>query len=310
MNYEQKLLELIQNDDRIIVMTAENRAAMRNLPSKIGDRFIDAGIAEQTMVGMAAGLALRGRIPLVHALSTFLTMRAFEFIRTDIGIGKLPVKLVGFVPGFLSEANGPTHQAIEDISIMRGIPDMNIFCPSDEEDLLIGLEKVVDSPYPTYIRYNNLTPSVKHNRDFEIGKAEIISEGRDVVIISYGILLKHAIEAAKLLKLEGKSVGIINLRTVFPIDRKMIIKACRDSFLVVTLEDHFQTGGLYSILSEIIVEEEVMCNVLPIALKNKWFKPALLPDVLEYEKFTGEAIAEKISLELEKANYQTAQFYF
>jgi transketolase len=310
MNYEQKLLELIQNDDRIIVMTAENRAAMRNLPSKIGDKFIDVGIAEQTMVGMAAGLALRGRIPLVHALSTFLTMRAFEFVRTDVGIGKLPVKLVGFVPGFLSEANGPTHQAIEDISIMRGIPDMNIFCPADEEDLLIGLEKVVDSPYPTYIRYNNLPASVKHDPDFEIGKAEIISEGKDVVIISYGILLKQAIEAAELLKLEGKSVGIINLRTVSPIDRKMIIKACRDSFLVVTLEDHFQTGGLYSILSEIIVEEEVICNVLPIALKNKWFKATLLPDVLEYEGFTGEAIAEKINLELEKANYQTAQFYF
>jgi transketolase len=310
MNYEQKLLELIQNDDRIIVMTAENRAAMRNLPSKIGDKFIDVGIAEQTMVGMAAGLALRGRIPLVHALSTFLTMRAFEFVRTDVGIGKLPVKLVGFVPGFLSEANGPTHQAIEDISIMRGIPDMNIFCPADEEDFLIGLEKVVDSPYPTYIRYNNLPASVKHDPDFEIGKAEIISEGKDVVIISYGILLKQAIEAAELLKLEGKSVGIINLRTVSPIDRKMIIKACRDSFLVVTLEDHFQTGGLYSILSEIIVEEEVICNVLPIALKNKWFKATLLPDVLEYEGFTGEAIAEKINLELEKANYQTAQFYF
>jgi transketolase len=310
MNYEQKLLELVRNDSRLVIMTAENRAAIRNLPSKISDRFIDVGIAEQTMVGMAAGLALRGRIPVVHALSTFLTMRAFEFIRTDIGIGKLPVKLVGFVPGFLSEANGPTHQAIEDISIMRGIPGMNIFCPADEEDLLIGLEKIIDSPYPTYIRYNHLTPSVKHDPYFEIGKAEIISEGRDVVIISYGILLKQAIEAAELLKLEGKSVGIINLRSLAPIDRKTIIKVCRDSFLVVTLEDHFQTGGLYSILSEIIVEEEVICNVLPIALKDKWFKPALLPDVLEYEKFTGEAIAEKISLELEKANYQTAQFYF
>src|SRR5690606_39763980 len=126
MNYEQKLLELVQKDERIVVLTAENRAAIRNLPSKIKDRFIDVGIAEQTMIGMAAGLALRGRIPIVHALSTFLTMRAFEFIRTDIGIANLPVKLVGADPGFLSEANGLTHQAIEDISIMRGIPGMNI----------------------------------------------------------------------------------------------------------------------------------------------------------------------------------------
>ncbi|MDO8550871.1 MAG: transketolase C-terminal domain-containing protein, partial [Ignavibacteria bacterium] len=303
MNYEQKLLELIKKDDRIIVMTAENRAAIRNLPSKVQDRFIDIGIAEQTMVGMAAGLALRGRIPIIHALATFLTMRAFEFIRTDVGIGKLPVKLVGAVPGFLSEGNGPTHQAIEDTSIMRGIPGMNIFCPSDEVDLLNGLEKVIESPNPFYIRYNNMHSSVEHEQEFEIGKAEIVFEGRDVIILTYGILLKQAVEAAEILKLEGKSVGVINLRTLKPIDRELLIKTCKDSFLVVTLEDHFITGGLFSILSEILVEEEIICKVLPIALNNKWFIPTLLPDVLEYEGFTGESISEKINLVLDKANY-------
>jgi transketolase len=310
MNYEQKLLELIQKDERIVVMTAENRAAIRNLPSKIRERFIDVGIAEQTMIGIAAGLALRGRIPIVHALSTFLTMRAFEFIRTDVGIGKLQVKLVGAVPGFLSEANGPTHQAIEDISIMRGIPGMNIFCPSDEIELINGLEKIIQSPNPFYIRYNNIQPSVEHDPEFEIGKAEVVFEGRDVVILTYGILLKQAIEAAEILKLEGKSVGIINLRTLKPIDKELIIKTCKDCFLVVTLEDHFITGGLYSILSEILVEEQIICKVLPIALNNKWFKPTLLSDVIEYEGFTGEAISEKINLVLDKTNYLTAQYYF
>src|SRR3954468_20599566 len=120
--YEEVLLECALADERIVVMTAENRAAIRNLPAKLGERFIDVGIAEQTMIGAAAGLALRGRIPIVHALATFLTLRAFEFIRTDVGIGGLPVKLVGTVPGFLSEANGPTHQALEDVALMRGIP--------------------------------------------------------------------------------------------------------------------------------------------------------------------------------------------
>lgn len=310
MNYEQKLLELIKKDDRIIVMTAENRAAIRNLPPLIGDRFIDVGIAEQTMVGIAAGLALRGRIPIVHALATFLTMRAFEFIRTDVGIGKLPVKLVGAVPGFLSEANGPTHQAIEDISIMRGIPEMNIFCPSDETDLLIGLEKVIESPNPFYIRYNNFQPSVEHEPEFEIGKAEVVFEGRDVVILTHGILLKQAVETAEILKLEGMSVGVINLRTLKPIDKELLIKTCRDTFLVVTLEDHFLTGGLFSILSEILVEEQIICKVLPIALNNKWFKPALLSDILEFEGFTGEAISERINMELDKANYQVVQYNF
>jgi transketolase len=109
MTYEEKLRELAERNPAIVVMTAENRAPMRNLASSLGDRFVDVGIAEQTLVGPAAGLALRGRIPIVHAFSSFLTMRAFEFIRTDVGVGALPVKLFGAMAGFLSEANGPTH---------------------------------------------------------------------------------------------------------------------------------------------------------------------------------------------------------
>src|SRR3954467_9142076 len=135
MSYEDTLLACATADERLMVMTAENRAAIRSLPAALGDRFVDVGIAEQTMIGMAAGLALRGRIPVVHALAAFLTMRAFEFIRTDVGIARLPVKLVGGVAGFLSEANGPTHQAIEDIALMRGIPHMQIFCPTDHHEL-------------------------------------------------------------------------------------------------------------------------------------------------------------------------------
>src|ERR1041385_3725759 len=135
--YEEVLLESALRDERVVVMTAENRAAIRNLPSKLGDRFIDVGIAEQTMIGAAAGLALRGRIPICHALATFLVLRAFEFIRTDVGIARLPVKLVGGVPGFLSDGNGPTHQAIEDVALMRGIPNMQVVCPADREELAL-----------------------------------------------------------------------------------------------------------------------------------------------------------------------------
>lgn len=298
MNYEEFLIQLLDEDERIIVLTAENRAAIRNLPDRKSDRFIDVGIAEQTMVGMAAGLALRGRIPLVHALATFLTMRAFEFIRTDIGIGNLQVKLIGAVPGFLSDGNGPTHQAIEDISLMRTIPTMNVFCPSDEEDMLLGLKEVILHPSPFYIRYNNSKTSVQHDKVFKIGKAEVIAEGRDIVIFTYGILLKQAVEAADILRTEGRSVGIVNLRTLKPIDEEIIKNTCRRDVLIVTLEDHFITGGLYSILSELIVKNRLRCNLLPIALENKWFKPALLPDVLEYEGFTSEKIAGKINEEL------------
>jgi transketolase len=123
------LYEIVKDKPCYVIMTAENLAAIRKLPPLLKERFIDTGITEQTLVGAAAGMALRGRVPVVHALAAFLTMRAFEFIRTDIGLAGLPVKLVGSVAGFLSTANGPTHQAIEDIALMSMIPSMHIFCP-------------------------------------------------------------------------------------------------------------------------------------------------------------------------------------
>ncbi len=294
MTYEELLKHLIDTDERFMILTAENRAAIRNLPNQIGDRFIDTGITEQTLIGVSAGLALRGRIPVSHALACFLTMRAFEFIRTDVGIADLPVKLIGGFAGFLSEANGPTHQAIEDVSIMRGIPNVNVFCPADEQDMMIGLKKVLESPKPFYIRYNNLPPVYEHSESFEIGKAEVVSEGKDVTILVYGVLFKQAMEAKEFLEAKGKSVGLINLRTLKPIDEEALLKAAANSKLLVTLEDHFITGGLFTILAEIFLKNKIMCDVLPIALNDKWFKPALMKDVLEYEGFTGEKIAANI----------------
>ncbi len=308
MTYENILRNLVNTDERFIVLTAENRAAIRNLPEEIKDKFIDVGISEQTMVGMAAGLAKRGRIPVCHALSAFLTMRAFEFIRTDIGIPGYPVKLVGAVAGFLSEANGPTHQALEDISLMRTIPGMNIFCPSDIEDMLIGLKQVLLDRNPWYIRYNNLLPPVNHEKDFHIGKAEIISVGYEINIITFGTLLRQAMEASEILNSKRRLTGVINLRTLKPIDEELILKTCTSSPLVITLEDHFLTGGLFSIVSEILVKNRVMANVFPISLKNKWFKPSLLNDAISYEGFDGENIAKIILAEFNKQVHSSVFF--
>lgn len=293
-HYEQTLLEMMAADERIIVMTAENRAAIRNLPNLAPDRFIDTGIAEQTMVGAAVGLALRGRIPVLHALATFLTLRAFEFVRTDVGIGNLPVKLVGGVPGFLSDGNGPTHQAIEDVSLMRGIPHMHVFCPADEEDMLLGLPHIINSPHPTYIRYNALKPVIAHDPIFEIGRAEQLSDGTDVAIIVYGMLFAQAWEAKAILEAEGLSVRLINIRMPKPVDEEAILSAARETSLVVTLEDHFLTGGLYSIVAETLLRHGETAHVLPLALDERWFRPALLSEVLRFEGFTGEQIAARI----------------
>jgi len=293
-NYEQTLLDMMAADERIIVMTAENRAAIRNLPNLAPGRFIDTGITEQTMVGAAAGLALRGRVPVLHALATFLTLRAFEFVRTDVGIGNLPVKLVGGVPGFLSDGNGPTHQAIEDVSLMRGIPHMHVFCPADEQDMLLGLPHIINSPHPTYIRFNGLKPVIDHDDRFEIGRAEQVSDGTDVAILVYGMLFAQAWEAKALLEAEGLSVRLINVRMPKPVDEEAILSAARETNLLVTLEDHFLTGGLFSIVAETLLRHGETAEVLPLALEERWFRPALLNEVLRFEGFTGEQIAARI----------------
>lgn len=298
MNYEALLTETAWADDRFVVMTAENRALVRNMPATLGNRFIDTGITEQTMIGAAAGLALRGRTPVIHALAAFLTMRAYEFVRTDLGIANLPGKLSGFIPGFLSDANGPTHQAIEDVAIMRGIPNMTVFAPADEDDLLKMMPAIWASPNPAYTRINTRKTNYVH-APFELGKAEVVSNGKDVTILTYGLMFEQAMIAAEILEAEGLLVGVVNMRSLKPVDENAILNAAA-SDLVVTLEDHFVTGGLYSIVAETLLKHRTTANVLPIALNEKWFRPALLPDVLQYEGFTGKQIAERI------LGYQTA----
>lgn len=298
MTYEDTLAEIVLHDQRFIVMTAENRASIRRLPDLLEDRFIDTGINEQLLVGAAAGLALRGRYPVVHALAAFLTMRAFEFIRTDVGLADLPVKLVGGAPGFLSTANGPTHQAIEDIALMHAIPTMHLFCPADVQDLSIGLPHVLKSPHPCYIRLNELPAAFDHRADFSPGQAEVVREGSDVAILTYGTLFQQAHAAAQRLQAEGYSVQLVNMRMLRPLDEEAILLAAERTRLVVTVEDHLITGGLYSMVGELLIRRGKTASVLPMALK-RWYEPLLLADLLEREGFSGEQMALKIKLAME-----------
>lgn len=293
MTYEKLLIQTALEDERIIVMTAENRALVRNAAAALGGRFIDTGITEQTMVGMAAGLALRGRIPVVHALAPFLTMRAFEFIRTDVGIAHLPVKLSGYIPGFLSDGNGPTHQAIEDVAIMRGIPGMEVYCPADEQDLVGMLPSIWSSPAPAYVRINHKRGTYTH-APYRPGKAEIIAEGKDLTLLVYGFLFENALRARQLLEQEGLSVGLINMRSLKPVDEEAILGAVAGSSHLITIEDHLQTGGLYSIVAEVLLRRRMTAKVTSLSLEESWFRPGLLGQVLETEGFTAEKIAARI----------------
>jgi transketolase len=302
MTYEQLITELALTDDRLIIMTAENRALIRNIPNNpaLANRFIDTGITEQTMIGMAAGLALRGRVPVVHALAAFLTMRAFEFIRTDVGIANLPVKLTGFIPGLLSDGNGPTHQAIEDISIMRGIPHMQVFAPADEEDMLVMMPEIWKSKSPSYTRANLVKPIYQHDKNFRIGKAEVVDEPATITFLVYGILFNQVYQAKQILEEQGQAVGLVNMRSLKPVDEEIILRAAQESELVVIVEDHFKTGGLYSIVAEVLLKHQTTGNVQSLSLDENWFKPARLSEVLDHEGFTPEKIAMR-TLELLEA---------
>lgn len=295
MTYENLLAQKAAENNDLIIMTAENRASIRNLSQKLKKQFVDVGIAEMTLVGSAAGLALRNRKPIVHALAMFLTGRAYEFIRTDVAYPNLPVKLVGSFPGLFSTGNGPTHQAIEDVGLMSNIPNMNVFCPADLEDMIIGLPKIIDSNEPFYIRYNDYVSTIKHSESFEIGKAELIMDGQNVTIFTYGILLKEAVEAAKRMAKSGLSVRVVNLRTVKPIDENLVFESALKTQYIVTLEDHWISSGLYSIITQLFNKYRIYKPVLPIGLENNWFRPAGdLDEIIKYEGLDEKSIATKV----------------
>ncbi len=300
LHYEKLLQNLLEKNEQYLLLGSNGTKNLENLSGHINDKSVNIEVADQIIIEKSVGLALHGKIPIIHTSASFLTERYFEKIKNQIGIPQLPVKLIGNSAGFLSETKDLAYQTVEDIRLMSLIPGMNIFCPSDEEDLLLGLPEVLSSNSPFYIRYNNVKPAVVHNNSFKIGKAEIMSKGFDITILTYGFMLRESYKAKKVLEKLGYSVGLINLRTLKPIDHKEIFKAIGNSYLIVTVEDHFITGGLYSIISSMLVKEKIAANILPISLKRRWFKPSLLDNVLEYERFTGEHIALKIIDSLQK----------
>ncbi len=298
--YEAHLIQLAEADDRIVVLTAENRAAIRSLPTRLGRRFIDVGICEQTLLGVAAGLAQRGRRPIVHALAAFLTMRAFEFIRTDIGIARLPVILVGGVPGLLSDGNGPTHQAIEDVGLMRGIPGMAVVAPADSEELACALSAAIEFGGPCYLRYHDGPSGTDHTGGYRFGEAEVLGHREaPVVIATYGLLVAQAVLAQRQLQLQGLDVCVLNMRTVAPLDDVAIMRAARHAKLLVVVEDHFETGGLFSAIAERLVLAALQVPVLPVNLKHDWFRAGMLDDVLNVTGLAGPRIADAIVVQLE-----------
>lgn len=292
-HYGNTLKELILEDNNYYVLTAENMGPIYYIIDDIRDNYLDVGIAEQTMVGIATGLAIRGRIPVIHAMASFLLMRAFEFIRTDIGYGKLNVKLVGTAAGLLSEKNGVTHQCVEDIALMRCIPDMHIYAPADDDDMNKMERVIMKEDNACYLRYNDFLSDYNHE-PFSIGKAEIIGDGRDYAIITYGIMFSTAMKVKEILETSGKTVILVNLRSIVPWDEQGIISAIKNVGKIVVIEDHLSYGGVSTMLSELIVQQKITGMFYTFNLHG-YFKPGSLVDILDYERLSAEYIYDSIA---------------
>ena len=176
---------------------------------------------------------------------------------------------------------------------MRGIPGMEVYCPADEDDLVRSLPAIWSSDAPAYVRVNHKKGEYTH-RPFERGKAEVVTEGTDITILVYGFLFGNALKAQRILQQEGLSVGLLNMRSLKPVDEAAIVRAAKRSRMLVTIEDHLLTGGLYSIVAEVLLRSGVTVRTLPLAFEERWFKPGLLTGVLEAEGLTPEKIAGKI----------------
>src|SRR5262249_13117855 len=203
-------------------------------------------------------------------------------------------KLVGSAAGILSEANGPTHQALEDVGLMRLIPGMEVFCPADVEDLALGLPAIVASPAPAYIRLNLRPPAMTHEVPFEIGRAELVERGSDILILCAGALFREALEAGRRLADAGLSIGLVNVRMVEPLDEGPILDAMRGAALTVVVEDHFLRGGLATAIAELLASKNETASVVTISFSDRWFEPAFLPRGPEGAGLDGPQLAGRI----------------
>lgn len=255
--YVAELLN-IAKDSRVFTILADNGIIVFDkYREKYPEQYLNVGIAESNMIGMAAGMATCGFIPFVYTIIPFLTFRPYEYIRNDVCEQNLNVKLIGIGAGFAYSTLGPTHHATEDISVMRCLPNMTVLCPADPLETRKAAQAAYKLKGPVYMRIGTgKNPSV-YAQDYQyiIGQGVLLKPGTDVTIIGTGTILSEILQAAADLEKTGMSVRVINIHTIKPIDEKLILKAAKETGAVMTVEEHTIIGGLGSAVAEILLEK-------------------------------------------------------
>lgn len=253
------LAELANDDNRIVVLEADLMGchATKAFKEAHPDRFVNVGIAEANLIGVAAGMSAMGKIPFAYSFAPFATRRCYDQIFISVAYAKRNVKIVGSDPGVCAEANGGTHMPLEDMAIMRAIPKMVCFEPTDAAMLARAIPQIIDYPGAVYIRlFRKKAEHVFDDvPDFQLGKATKVRDGKDVTLIASGIMVSRAIAAADELAKEGISAAVLNMHTWKPIDEDAIAEAVKNTGAIVTCENHATNGGLGSAVAEVVVEK-------------------------------------------------------
>ena len=298
--YGRTLAYLAETNDKIVGMTAdlEKTTAIKFFADKYPERFYNVGIAEQNMMGIAAGLAKGGLIPFVSTMAIFATMRAGEQVRTDIAYQNLPVKIIATHAGISFGHAGTTHHCTEDFAIMRAIPNMTVICPADGIETSKAVQACIDIPGPVYVRTGRgFEPPCYESDDYEyeVGKAITMRDGTDFTIICCGIAVLQAMNAAKTLaETDGLSVRVINMHTIKPIDREAIIQAVMDTRRILTIEEHNIYGGLGDAVGSVIAESGKGCIFRKHGMMDVFSEIGYAEDLYAYYGFDANGIVDKV----------------
>jgi transketolase len=293
--YGEALVELGDLRKDIVVLDADLSGSTKtaDFRKKFPDRFINVGVAEQNLVGHAAGLAISGLTPFASSFAMFLSGRAWEVVRNSVVYPKLNVKLVASHGGITVGEDGASHQCIEDFGIMRVIPEMVVICPSDFNETKQIIHKIAEYKGPVYVRVGR--PSIpviqRENYQFEIGKAEVLREGGDLTIIACGVMVGEALQAADKLLEEGIKVNVLNMATIKPLDEAKILEFAKKSKAIITCEEHNVIGGLGSAISEYL-SEIYPIKIHKIGMKDQFGKSGTWSGLLDYFGLRSKNIIE------------------
>lgn len=293
------LIRLAERDKRIYLLTADlGFSVLENFAQKFPKRFLNCGVAEQNMIGVAAGLALSGKKVYVYSIIPFVTMRCFEQIRNDICYQNSDVKIIGVGAGFSYGPLGTTHHSIEDLAILRALPNMTVLSPADPIETKALVIESYKTKNPTYIRLDREGKEILyHSRpEIAIGKPTVLKEGKDGAIITTGTYLKIGISLIKKLRRQGYDLKLISMHTLKPIDKKALINEIREEKLIFTLEEHNIIGGLGSAVGEILFDFNLGNRVLKrIGVADQYADVIGEQDYLKkYYKIDPESIYRKI----------------